>query len=1078
MKKIIIFLFFTLFTFGLTAQNVAGRKVSSDTLRALPTNINKKVYCKDTFNIVTGWKYITGAGLNKIWASNLYGLGSWVTLSTLETDPLSWKLLGNSGTTAATNFIGTTDNIPFIIRVNNVQSGRITTTLGNTYLGYESGFSTTGTDGDNTAYGMRSMKFNTEGSGNVAIGVNALYTDTTGNYNVAVGQSSLQLNVGSNNTAIGYQSLYAISLDNNNIALGSFAGRYNTLSNRLYIGAFDTGSEANDSIMPIIYARMNPVSTNQSLYLNSQVYLPYLTNVGSATDSVLVIDGATNRLEFVAQGSIFDSTAFLAACHTLFRVSDLQACSPMRISSDEKITIRSHGVLDSTTFVQDTSKITSTATGVLNNTAVTQDTLHVQVDVISDFAVSETNIGSYNITTTVAGTDYFTESTQDTISFNSTVTGFVNTTTVTQDTNSRYILGKSILGDTKPLQWFNSDGLGFIQGYTTYQQLHCSEPFRAEGSKYGISFGVDANSTVNSGNILRDTSVYMYYDTTYYNGGGFSHFTNKNAVNRDYFAFIRENDNSYGCSGSDYHYITGDTLFKVRINGDFKFSDKLIYSNGITTINTDTIYGIVAKGLILKDQKIENETSEGALIQVKDYSADIKAYGKGATKRYAESRIDSVSLYSNVYGKNTGNLSWLFSDSTYYGFGANTYNHINSGINVQNNGTVGIYADGVVSTGSQIFLDTIQTTFDGNVVMNDTLKTEFIKSPIMGDSALIKLSSNSIAMYLDNGDGNFIKEMYSDGLSSYYDDLLKFYKTGTSTDAESDFYRAYGEMYYKCGGHIPANYTRLTMDTSKIRMIGNVLFDDTIKTNYINSYTDGDSASINLSGNSIYITNDYGTGERQSISLYNEGIDIYTKGGNYQAGLFITPEYGEFIMYGNTTTDGIEIDFDTTKINSAIRGVLSSTTITQDTIKYKVAANSSDIFLLIANKQMHDNANDTLFSLVIGSDSAFSCNMQFNYRNNDGTDQQTRSGFYNIAVSIKTGSEAGYQFTSSSAVEHLTGGSTLAETLSVDYVQATSTLYVIAKYNSSLTPTTNKLNYSVLGASGVKTVITPYLNVY
>ena len=37
----------------------------------------------------------------------------------------AWLLLGNAGTVDGTNFIGTTDNIPFNIRVNNQRAGRI-----------------------------------------------------------------------------------------------------------------------------------------------------------------------------------------------------------------------------------------------------------------------------------------------------------------------------------------------------------------------------------------------------------------------------------------------------------------------------------------------------------------------------------------------------------------------------------------------------------------------------------------------------------------------------------------------------------------------------------------------------------------------------------------------------------------------------------------------------------------------------------------------------------------------------------------------------------------------------------------
>ena len=45
---------------------------------------------------------------------------------------LGWLLTGNSGTNPAINFLGTTDNIPFNVRVNNLRSGLIEITSGNT----------------------------------------------------------------------------------------------------------------------------------------------------------------------------------------------------------------------------------------------------------------------------------------------------------------------------------------------------------------------------------------------------------------------------------------------------------------------------------------------------------------------------------------------------------------------------------------------------------------------------------------------------------------------------------------------------------------------------------------------------------------------------------------------------------------------------------------------------------------------------------------------------------------------------------------------------------------------------------
>src|SRR5665213_1272242 len=81
------------------------------------------------------------------------------------TNAQSWTLTGNSGTVDGTNFIGTTDNVPFNIRVNNLQAGRIDPTLQNTFYGYRAGILNT-TGGYNASNGNYSLFINSTGSYN------------------------------------------------------------------------------------------------------------------------------------------------------------------------------------------------------------------------------------------------------------------------------------------------------------------------------------------------------------------------------------------------------------------------------------------------------------------------------------------------------------------------------------------------------------------------------------------------------------------------------------------------------------------------------------------------------------------------------------------------------------------------------------------------------------------------------------------------------------------------------------------------------------------------------------------------
>jgi trimeric autotransporter adhesin len=172
-----------------------------------------------------------------------------------------WKTSGNTGTTIS-NFIGTTDNQPLRLRINNQYAGLLdSSNLGLTFFGYGAGKNNTGsnntatgfkslnanttgsfntasgyrsldsntTGGFNTAFGALSLITNTSGAGNTASGVSALYANTTGNYNTAAGIDALRYNTtGNNNAAAGTQALYSNTTGSNNAAMGTLALYYNT----------------------------------------------------------------------------------------------------------------------------------------------------------------------------------------------------------------------------------------------------------------------------------------------------------------------------------------------------------------------------------------------------------------------------------------------------------------------------------------------------------------------------------------------------------------------------------------------------------------------------------------------------------------------------------------------------------------------------------------------------------------------------------------------------------------------------------------------------------------------------------
>ena len=260
---------------------------------------------RGTFNVILG--YIPHLPLPDIFNQPLFveitamsgpGISTPITFSPrseLTSAPYSlssWNLTGNAGTTAGTNFVGTTDAQAFDIRTNNILRSRITTkgqietfntgqsvfvgegagasddlsSNQNVYVGYRAGFSNTTGDantatggsalysnstGDfNTANGRSALYLNSTGNQNMANGASALYSNSTGNYNTANGVSALYSNsTGNYNTALGRQAGYNSEGDSN-VFLGNQAGYYETGSNKLYI--------ANSSVSPpLIYGNFS-----------------------------------------------------------------------------------------------------------------------------------------------------------------------------------------------------------------------------------------------------------------------------------------------------------------------------------------------------------------------------------------------------------------------------------------------------------------------------------------------------------------------------------------------------------------------------------------------------------------------------------------------------------------------------------------------------------------------------------------------------------------------------------------------------------------------------------------------------
>lgn len=135
----------------------------------------------------------------------------------------TWKILGNTGLTAGTHFIGTTDALPVYLRANNNPAGILS--LNVTSFGVRSSSAVLTNVTDHVTFGYEALP----GAGtpaqdsNTAIGYRAMYPFANAQDNTAVGSEAMLNNLvafgASQNTAVGYRALRDVD-DQNATALG------------------------------------------------------------------------------------------------------------------------------------------------------------------------------------------------------------------------------------------------------------------------------------------------------------------------------------------------------------------------------------------------------------------------------------------------------------------------------------------------------------------------------------------------------------------------------------------------------------------------------------------------------------------------------------------------------------------------------------------------------------------------------------------------------------------------------------------------------------------------------------------
>jgi trimeric autotransporter adhesin len=217
---------------------------------------------------------------NTVLANNGSGTLSWSTVSSLAN---AWSLTGNAGTVDGTNYIGTTDNVPFNIRVFGQKAGRIENTNANTFIGYQAGNSNTGIN--NNAFGYQALFTNSTGGSNSATGLQALYNNTTGSNNVADGFLTMVMNTtGSNNTAIGYHALTSNKAGSNATAIGY---------NAMYYADDQTGAHTNNNVA-LGYEALKGSTTAASNTGLANTAIGYQTLWANSSGSGNTVVGATS----------------------------------------------------------------------------------------------------------------------------------------------------------------------------------------------------------------------------------------------------------------------------------------------------------------------------------------------------------------------------------------------------------------------------------------------------------------------------------------------------------------------------------------------------------------------------------------------------------------------------------------------------------------------------------------------------------------------------------------------------------------------------------------------------------------
>jgi trimeric autotransporter adhesin len=202
----------------------------------------------------------------------------------------SWGVYGNRPD--SNQFLGTTNRMALMIKVDAVAAGCIDPVGRNTFWGFQSGTFTPAYRVDtpgigNTGTGSNSLYYN-KGSYNTAAGSNTMQNNRTGSFNAATGAYSLYNNTtGGTNTANGSSALYANTTGSLNTAVGGMA-LYNNRT-----GSFNTGIGYNTSLTRDSFSNATAIGYGAVVNASNKVRLgnSAVTSIEGAVAFSVVSDG-------------------------------------------------------------------------------------------------------------------------------------------------------------------------------------------------------------------------------------------------------------------------------------------------------------------------------------------------------------------------------------------------------------------------------------------------------------------------------------------------------------------------------------------------------------------------------------------------------------------------------------------------------------------------------------------------------------------------------------------------------------------------------------------------------------------